>query len=225
MSPPPPEDIPALARRLRADADSPRAAAVAIYRFVRDEIRFGFTPLFDQATPTQTLQRRQGHCNPQGALLVALLRAADVEARQHFVTLHRTLLDGLFPRGGEPPAAILHSLVEVRLDGRWLPIDGHILDPRFFAAAQQRLRSEGRTLGYGTHIDARIDWDGTTPCMAQFVDPDMRVADHGAPPRPEALYASADNPQRLDRLGGAVFRWFAAPGANTVIDAMRDSLP
>ena len=89
-----------------------RDRALALHNFVRDNIQFGFTPYFDWATPEDTLRLRRGHCNPQTALLVALLNAAQVPAKQHFVLIPRSILKGLAPG---LPQTLLHSYTEVNV--------------------------------------------------------------------------------------------------------------
>ena len=89
--------IESTARELTETAGSEREAAVRLHDFVRDRIRFGLTHRFDDATPEQTLAAGVGHCNPQGRLLVSLLRAVDIPARLHFVWIRMEVLRGLFP--------------------------------------------------------------------------------------------------------------------------------
>ena len=92
--------IRALAQRLVAGATTPEARALACFRFVRDEIHFGFTPRFDIASAEETLVFGRGHCNPQAILFASLLHAAGVEMRLHLVRISNEILAGIFP----PPA-------------------------------------------------------------------------------------------------------------------------
>ena len=219
----PSDAVRTLAERLTAGAGTRRERALACFRFVRDEIRFGFTPRFDHATPDETVRLGRGHCNPQATLFASLLHAADVDARLHFVTIGNEILHGIFPGPGRPPDRLLHAFTEVALDGGWMRVDGYIVDPPLHTAAVLRLRASGRRLGLGVHVDGRIDWDGQGDCMAQFVDPAMRIGpDHGTSLDPTRLYASAANPQRLGVVGGFFFRRFAVGPANATLEEVRE---
>jgi hypothetical protein len=211
-----------IARRLTPPMAPPRERALALYRFVRDEIRFGFTDRFDLATPDETLTRRRGHCNPQAALFASLCHAAGLEARVHFVTIADDILAGIFPGRAAPPPRLTHSFTELRLDDRWIHLDGYIVDPALHAAALAQLRREGRRLGYGVHADGRIEWDGTSDCMAQFVSPAMLAGpDHGTFVDLAAFYHSAAYTQRLNVVTGLLYRTFAVPPANATLDRLR----
>lgn len=49
---------------------------VAIHDCVRDTVKFGFNAWWDNSPPDTTLRAGYGHCNPKGALFVAMLGAA-----------------------------------------------------------------------------------------------------------------------------------------------------
>lgn len=213
-----------MAAQLTAGKATRRERAVALHDFVRDEIQFGFTPHFDWATPEDTLRDRRGHCNPQAGLLTALLNAADVPARQHFVLIGRDVLGGL----GGFPQTLMHSYTEVDVSEpseatgeRWCKLDGYILDPPMREGARQRLAQGGERRGWGGHRDARGDWDGREQrVMSQMVSDDMVLEDLGATVTPAALYSDARNPQRLPM----VVRWLAAAGfgqVNRKIESVR----
>jgi len=214
--------IRALGERLVVGATTPEARALACFRYVRDEIRFGFTPRFDLASAEETLAFGRGHCNPQAVLFASLLHAVGVEARLHVVTISNEILAGIFPPPGGPPAQLAHIFTEVRLAGEWRRLDGYIVDPLLFANAVPRLRTEGRRLGWGVHVDGRIEWDGRSDCMAQFVGDDLRVGpDLGTTLDPAPFFASAANPQRLGLVSGLLYRTFAVTPANRTLDAIR----
>ena len=214
--------IRALAKRLVAGATTPETRALACFRFVRDEIHFGFTPCFDLANAEQTLAFRRGHCNPQAVLFASLLHAAGVEARLHLVTISNEILAGIFPPPGGPPARLAHTFTEVRLAGEWRRVDGYIVDPLLHARAVPRLRAEGRRLGWGVHVNGCIDWDGRSDCMVQFVDDEMLAGpDHGTTLDPAPFFASTANPQRLRIVSRLLYRVFAVAPANRTLDAMR----
>jgi len=176
---------------LTKNAPNDVARALAIYQFVRDAIPFGFTPAFDQAPPEQTLKLGRGHCNPKGALFVAMLRAANIPARLHFVDIANDVLRGLFPAQGGPPSVLNHAFTEVFLNNQWCRVDGYVVDTPLYEAARRRLLKEERPLGYGIHIEGTIRWTGTTDCLIQYADPaSITLADHGPFEDPAAFYQS-----------------------------------
>ncbi len=210
-----------LAEQLTRRATTDREAAVALFCFVRDEIEFGFTAHFDQATPQQTLASGRGHCNPQGALFAALLRAIGIPARPHFVTIRHDIIADLFPAHGRPPLRINHSFVEVMLDGQWRSVDAYIADPPLFAGAKRALEKAGRSVGFGVHAQGTDRWDGREDAMVQFADPKMALADHGVFENAADFYRSEAYAQRLSWATRTMFGLFVVPSANASIERLR----
>jgi transglutaminase-like putative cysteine protease len=213
----------ALSARLTRGAASERERARALYCFVRDQIEFGFTWRFDRATPEQTLQLGVGHGNPQARLVVALFRAAGIAAAQHFVTIPRDLLHGLFTGAVRPPELITHSYVEAVVEGRRVRFDGYVLDPLAYRGAIAQLNSENRAVGYGAHLRGRSEWDGASDCMLQLASAGSvkSTHDHGTFDDPEEFYASATYRHRPGSVGALVFGAFGAASANVRIAALR----
>lgn len=138
----------------------------AAYAFVRDEIAFGYNRC-DDISASQVLQDGYGQCNTKGTLLMALLRALRVPCRLHGFTIHKSLQRGVVPElvYGLAPDSILHSWVEVFHDGRWIDLEGFILDAPFLQSLQQRFATTGDSLcGYGAGTDCLsappVDWVG-----------------------------------------------------------------
>ncbi len=212
-----------MSARLTRGAASERERARVLYRFVRDQIRFGFTWRFDGATPEQTLALGVGHANPQARLVLALFRVAGIPATQHFVTIRRDILDGLFAGAVHPPELITHSYVEAVVEGRRVRFDGYVLDPLLYRGALAQLIGENRRLGYGVHLQGCADWDGESDCMVQLVSADSvpKEHDHGTFHDPEEFYASASYRHRPGSVGELVFGAFGATSANVRIAALR----
>ncbi len=146
-----------------------RARAVAIHDFVRDTVRFGWHGDFYEQTASEVLAGRVGFCNTKSTLFIALLRASGIPARQRFVDIDAAILAPIIDTG---TPYVDHSYTEVWLNGAWIGVDSYIVDPALFAVAQQRLRAESNTMGYGVHRDGRNEWDGRRPAFAQFVQAD-----------------------------------------------------
>ncbi|MEM9863948.1 MAG: transglutaminase-like domain-containing protein [Myxococcota bacterium] len=213
---PPSNVLPRLSAALTRGLEGERARALALYTYVRDSIAFGFTGDFDRATPKQTVGYGRGHCNPQGALLCALFREAGLRAEQHFVTIRGAVLDGLFNH----PDRLTHSYVRVWIDGEPYELDGYICDRPFFSGARARARREGRSLGYGVHIQGTVTWSGRGHAMSQLADRAMVLADHG-PFEPADFYASDAYENRLGAFTRTLFRRYVMPEANRIIATLR----
>lgn len=176
-----------IAHRVVENARTDVERAVKIHDYVRDNLRYGFTNKFDEASPMETLSAGVGHCNPQTTLFVSMLRAVGIEARYHFVTLSGEILRGVLPN---PPSEISHGFAEVRLNGKWLKVDSYIVDPDHAAGALARLEREGRDVGYGIHSKGRVTWDGRSDSFSQFADSKMMIEDQGTWEEAEDFFAS-----------------------------------
>lgn len=105
--------------------DGQRAAA--LFRHVRDGIRYDFTPDLTDRTvwrASATLARGQGFCQQKAVLLVALARAAGIPAGlvfQHIVDwkLRDTRFEVVLPGG----VILYHGLCALWLDGAWRSVD------------------------------------------------------------------------------------------------------
>jgi len=104
-------------------AKTPKEAAVKIYLFVRDEIKFGMT---EPRPSIEVLQSRLGWCCTKPNLQVAMLRAAGIPARYRAESFLPFGLSLAMPEESwefiwelEP----LHGLAEVYLDGKWIGCD------------------------------------------------------------------------------------------------------
>jgi hypothetical protein len=173
------------ARRARGPATQ-RSRAVCIAS--------GVPARLDEQTPALTLDDGVGDTSAKTALFVALLQAAGLSARQHFVTIDHGILRGISAHGAHRllPWEILHSYAEVEVEGRWCSVDSYALDYPLWRGATARLAFEGGLLGYGAHRDGTCRWSGRGHAFAQLATPDIVVEDHGA-------YASLRE-FRLDRV-------------------------
>ena len=169
------------AERIAAGAASPRERAVRLHDFVRDEVRFGWTRGFYDVSASAVLDRRRGYCVTKTTLMVALCRAAGLEARPVFVDIRAEVIADFIDPG---TPYVDHSYAEIRLDGRWVATDSYIVSRRHLNAAQARLRRKSRSLGWGVHIDGTAEWDGRADGFSQFVDNGRVPAFRTRDPRP-----------------------------------------
>lgn len=125
-----------------------------IYNFVRDEILFGYN-VDDSIPASKVLADGYGQCNTKGTLFMALLRGAGIPCRVHGFTIDKKLqkgaMTGLIYRSA--PQNILHSWVEVYLDGIWYELEAFILDKKYLSQLQSINRvCSGAFCGYGVAV-------------------------------------------------------------------------
>jgi hypothetical protein len=163
----------------------------AVYTFVRDEIRFGYNRS-DDLPASRVLADGIGQCNTKGTLLMALLRAVGVRCRFHGFTIHKALQRGAVTGAAYwlAPRNIVHSWVEVWFDGRWLNLEGYILDKDYLTQLQRRFAGHrGPFCGYGAATPdlqcPPVDWQGTHT----YIQKDGINHDFGIYDSPDAFYA------------------------------------
>jgi len=154
----------------------------SIFHFVRDEIKFGFTPKWDVVRASEVLRYGIGYCNTKATLFVALCRAAGISARPHCGMISIDIMRGVFPSIAFLflPNAGSHTWTEVQIEGEWKPIDSYINDKAFYGAALGKLRVSGKPLGYSVSFI-----DGKSSCEFNFgekgfVHMGAVLEDHGA---------------------------------------------
>ena len=137
-----------------------------VYSFVKDDIAFGYNRT-DDLQASLVLSDGYGQCNTKANLLMALLRAFGIECRIHGFTIDKALQKGAIPVGlyQLAPRRILHSWVEVNYRGRWLNLEGFIIDADYMASIQSRYsRSSVSFCGYGIATaclrNPNVEWRG-----------------------------------------------------------------
>ncbi|WP_076408370.1 transglutaminase family protein [Shewanella sp. UCD-KL12] len=138
----------------------------AIYHYVRDDIQFGYNA-DDRLSASQVLRDGYGQCNTKGTLLMALLRAVGIPSRFHGFTIFNELQRGAIPNYlfAIAPKRIIHSWVEVELDGRWINLEGYIIDRDYLTQVQQSFSDQCQQFsGFGIATkclaNPDIDWNG-----------------------------------------------------------------
>ena len=166
----------------------------AIYDYVRDGVAFGYND-DDAIAASRVLEDGYGQCNTKSTLFMALLRGAGVPCRFHGFTidkrLQKGLINGVFY--ALAPRDIVHSWVEVEVDGRWVALEGVILDGTFLHGLRASLpRGTKAYLGHGVGTDnlaePAVAWRGHDTFIQRtgirkdfglFDDPDTFYARHG----------------------------------------------
>lgn len=136
-----------------------------IYEFVKDEILFGYNRS-DEISASEVLKDGYGQCNTKATLLMALLRAVNIPNRIHGFTIDKELQKGAITGVAYllSPSNILHSWVEVLINGQWYFLEGVILDEKYLSSLQI-LNKECTTTfcGYGVFTDKfqnpNVEWN------------------------------------------------------------------
>ena len=163
----------------------------AIYTYVRDEIRFGYNA-DDRLSASQVLKDGYGQCNTKGTLLMALLRAVGIPSRFHGFTIYNELQRGAVPNYlfAIAPKRIIHSWVEVELDGGWINLEGYIIDRDYLTQVQKSFGEQCKQFsGYGIATkclsNPDIDWNGKDT----YIQSEGIADDFGLYIQPDDFYA------------------------------------
>jgi transglutaminase-like putative cysteine protease len=114
------------AQALTQGLETDRDRAVALYYFVRDEIKHNpYAPcqFLEDYKASSTLERGHGFCQHKAVLLVALARAVGIPARLGLVDVRDHLLSEKFRSmiGGDN-LLIQHGYAELYVGGRWVHV-------------------------------------------------------------------------------------------------------
>ncbi len=198
--------------------------AVRIHDFVRDHIVFGWAGAFYDQKASEVLASGIGYCNTKSTLFVAMLRAAGIPAKQHFVNINSAILEGILNPG---TPYVDHSYTEVFLRGKWLKLDSYIVDTKLANAARRRLQGENRLLGYGVHRDGVSHWDGLSDAFSQYLNngsiQDLSTKDFGVYEDIAAFYRSGQGVNELSFGQRLVVRFYVG-SANRKAQALRDAV-
>ena len=153
----------------------------SIFMYLRDDIRFGFPPVWDKVRASETIRLGIGYCNTKATLFNALCKVAGIPSRIHTGLIDVKILKGIFPAYvfSIMPGAGGHSWTEVEVNGEWKPVDSYINDLPFYNTALKLLQSTGRKTGYSLSMEK-----GPTSCEFNFgekgfVHMGAVVEDHG----------------------------------------------
>src|SRR5512145_195769 len=137
-----------------------------IYDFVKDEILFGFNAS-DDVPASQVLRDGYGQCNTKSTLCMALFRAVGIACRFHGFLIDKKVQNGAFPEIVHrlTPSDLFHSWVEVCYDGKWIALEGLILDKKYLQTVQSRFEDcVGSFCGYGVATKSLhspdVEWQG-----------------------------------------------------------------
>jgi len=147
------EEIKEKARELVKDAATQKEAALSIFNFVRDSIRFAVD--FTDFKASHALKTRTGMCVQKPNLQIALLRAVGIPARSHRVGLKKESLQGIMSNlayKASPDVLNHHTWCECYLNGKWISCEA-LFDKELFEGIREK------RLTVASQIPT-INWDG-----------------------------------------------------------------
>lgn len=194
-----------------------------IYDFVRDEILFGYNA-DDNLPASAVLADGYGQCNTKGILLMALFRGAEIPCRMHGFTVDKQLQKGAMTGivYKSAPREIVHSWVEVYLEGVWYELEAFILD-RAYLSQLQRLNPActGAFCGYGVAVknfrNPMIDFNRNST----YIQSEAICQDFGIYDCPDDFFGQ--HRQQLSAIKGLLYRNFGRHLMNDHIKKIRNS--
>lgn len=194
----------------------------SIYNFVRDQIKFGYNKA-DDISASQILKNGYGQCNTKATLLMALLRAVGIPNRIHGFTIDKALQKGAITGIWYTlsPQNILHSWVEVLVNGQWFFMEGVILDKQYLRKLQQENPDCKTTFcGFGVYTDnfqsPEIDWNlNNTFIQDKGINQDFGVFD-----TPDQFYEK--HQQKLNVFKRFVFQYIVRHIMNSNVEKIRN---
>ena len=168
----------------------PFDAIGAVYDYVRDQMAFGYNKS-DTLKASNVLKDGYGQCNTKGTLLMALLRALGIECRLHGFTIFNALQKGAIPNYlfVLAPKRIIHSWVEVKLNGQWLNLEGYIIDQAYLTQVQATFAGQCQSFsGYGIATPClaapNVHWQG----QSTYIQKEGIADDFGVYEQPDQFY-------------------------------------
>jgi transglutaminase-like putative cysteine protease len=139
--------IAGLAKDLAKGEPDHSRVTLAAFKYIRDNIRFGFDLV--QVKASETLAKGYGVCWNKSLLLVSLLRCNKIPARMAYYPLKREFIR---PAMGEACQTLSepfnHCFTQVLLNGEWIAADATLDTPTY------------RKLFLPRKVSWGIEWDG-----------------------------------------------------------------
>ena len=111
-----------LTQRLVHGIDEPREQAKALYKWVRDEIRYNpytYSRKSESFKASNCLEQGEGYCIPKAILLGAMARMCGIPARLGLADVRNHLSSPQFLELLKTDVFVMHGYVELYLDGAW----------------------------------------------------------------------------------------------------------
>lgn len=192
-----------------------------IYYYVKDDVKFGYNA-DDSISASEVLDDGYGQCNTKANLFMALLRAVEIPNRMHGFTIHKALqkgaITGIWYKLS--PKNILHSWVEVHVNGEWFNLEGLILDKSYLTALQKKFSDCKTTFcGYGAYTDnfqkPNVEWNkNDTYIQEKGINQDFGLFD-----TPDDFYSQ--HQQKLNPFKKWVYQKYVRHLMNSNVEKIR----
>lgn len=176
------------------------------YNYVRDRILFGYND-DDAISASHILKDGYGQCNTKSILFMALLRSVHIPCRLHGFTIKKELQSGVITGiwFALTPDELVHSWVEILYNGKWINIEGFILDQAYVQSVQNKFSDcSGGFCGYGIATsnlkNPEIHWNGNDT----YIQKNAIVADLGLYNDPDIFFKS--HKQKINILVKFMYR-------------------
>ena len=193
-----------------------------IYRFVRDDIRFGYNES-DCIAASRVLREGYGQCNTKAILFMTLLRAVEIPCRIHGFLIDKKLQKGVMNGRmyRDAPDEVLHTWVEALCKDKWYVMEGLILDSRYLKSLQAIFpNSRGTFIGYGAAVkdlhNLQVDWNRNHT----YIQKEGIVQDLGTYDSPDELLNLYR--QKLGWMKGLIYRHIARRVMNRRVEQIRN---
>ncbi len=208
-------------KRITEGKESLRDKAIAIYEFVRDEIKFGYN-YDDNLKASEIIQDGYGQCNTKATVLMALLQMLELPVRIHGFKIDKILQKGVFTGlfYKLAPQKILHSWIEVKIEDNWINLEGFILDSDYISALQNYFPSKQNFCGYGAATlnlqKPQVDWNGQDHT---YIQKEGIVEDLGVFSSPDEFYEKHGS--NLSGIKKFLYRYLVRHLANWKVSKIR----
>lgn len=200
--------VKAKAKELTKDHISVEDKIMAIFNYVRDDIKFAFPKEGDFVTASKTISYSYGQCNTKGTLFIALCKAIGIPARIHFSLIKKEIQKGLFSGIAFwlMPKYISHSWAEVKIDEKWVKIDSYINDKQFYEVGKTKLKEKGWDTGYSISCSENNSSAELDLKEEKFVQMDAVTEDHGVYDEPMKYYKTSKYKNRPNFFKDFLYR-------------------
>ncbi len=199
-------------------------AAKDIYNFCRNDIPFGYNAQADDMTASAVLFEGLGHCNTKSTLLMALFRAVGIPCRLHGFTIDKKLQKGAITGlvYWLAPSEITHTWVEAFYQGKWISLEGLILDQRYLESVQKKYPACDKPfMGFAIATQnlqrPKVDWTGEST----YIQSEGIKQRFGIFNSPDEFYAK--HPTNLIGIKGWLYRHYFYKKMNDHITQIRNS--
>lgn len=166
-----------------------------IYDYVRNEIKFGYNR-GDDIPASEVLADGYGQCNTKSILLMALLRGVGIPCRIHGFYIDKKMQKGALTGivYTFAPRNIVHAWTEVQFRGKWVALEGVIIDDPYLYQVKDMLCSyNGGHIGYGVSVKDKTNinlcWRGDSTYIQNFsITKDLGYYDN-----PDEFFAAYNN--------------------------------